>query len=176
MAAAPSSSGEPVTGFAAEIANIYEAGARTLPTVSAIYAKATGSAHNASWHGGDAFEQPTVVQGADLPDIDEDREPGFTVGGSTDLGPVYPAWSALRNFLHSLLSETAEITAEAGGALVAIATAYAECDDAARVAISQIEPIDAPPPVNVGDPYQTHVEVIDPPIFPPFSVEVLDGE
>lgn len=173
-------------GFTAELMEIYGAGAQSLPAVATIYAEMLPGVHNAGWQSGEAFEyskSSEIIHRA--PSLDaifgpavasRQSQPGYRIDVGQTMGAVYPAWSALRDVLHSVLYASAETLLLAGDVLTQVASAYAGCDTETQEALARIPVAEDPPLIAVGDDYETTTVTHDSPFGPPYDEVVLADE
>lgn len=111
---------------AAELMEIWVAGAVKLPWVAQVYGTGTTEAADAGGDSGKAFDR-TVV------DVEfKDFWPTFST--HTDAGEVAPQWAALAEVLNRCLSKSAEHFTRAGSALMQAVSYYegAEADSRAK--------------------------------------------
>lgn len=116
-------------GFGADLYKLDRAGRETLPTVARQFAIANGHVADTDRGLAIAFTRPGQFGG--------------------EKGPVYEAWTELRDAYQTILAATATNLELVGEALSLTATEYAKTDDAARDRLNELKknalsPVDIP--------------------------------
>jgi hypothetical protein len=107
----------------ADLYHLWLAGKADLPTVAGAYSSAAGNVSDTSNAVYTAMWRPTRF-------------------GGDSYGPVYYSWTALRDELLSMLSDTTQNLTLTGDALCLAATEYAKTDKAASAEMQRLIEID----------------------------------
>ena len=119
------------TDLGADLYRLWQAGRDNLPSVAKVFADANNHVASTSSAGATPF-----IRSAEF--------------GSGATGPIYPAWTALRDQLQTILGRTADNLEQTGQALCLAATEYAKTDiDAANELSRQKTDNGDPAPVTV---------------------------
>lgn len=118
---------------AAELYDLWKAGAISLPLVGDIYARAAMGAKDTGEGGKDekAFERRSDHGAFDLG--------GMAKDAMYPLGTVYPVWTELRDTLNTVLAKSADNLYDTGDALVSVSEDYAAKDSRAADDLDELK-------------------------------------
>lgn len=118
---------------AAELYDLWKAGAISMPMVAQVYAAAAGGTHDTGAGGKDekAFDRGSYSDFFDVA--------GQTREAMYPLGSVYPIWSELRDTLNTVLAKSAENLYDTGEALVQVGDDMAAKDAGASADLEELK-------------------------------------
>lgn len=154
---------------AAELYDLWKAGAISLPLVAEVYAAAAGGAHDTGEDGKDetAFDRSSHSDAFDV--FGRARETMFP------RGKVYPIWTELRDTLNTVLAKSAENLYDTGEALVTVSEQFAAEDADAAADLEELqrkhldsEELDQPPSRRLVPPMPDVPPRPDDDVAPPF--------
>lgn len=134
--------------LAAELYNLWEVGAVTLPNVAAVYAQGSRDVNNTTWRAEEAFVDSiegfelvtgtvTEVNGRSVEDAAKSDGGEAGMVNYTITSPVFAEWSGLRDILQRVLCETSGRLIATGEALVRIEQDYAATDSEAAAEVER---------------------------------------